>query len=63
MVTADDSGDVAFVVGDEKSVAFLLVEEKPKGKGDDMVIRKFYLDQSTSTSILSFQINADKITN
>ncbi|XP_017281469.1 obscurin isoform X19 [Kryptolebias marmoratus] len=30
MVTSDDSGDVAFVVGDEKSVAFLLVEEKPK---------------------------------
>ncbi|XP_068604975.1 obscurin [Brachionichthys hirsutus] len=30
MVTTDDSGDVAFVVGDEKSVACLLVEEKPK---------------------------------
>ncbi|XP_070397753.1 obscurin isoform X2 [Nothobranchius furzeri] len=30
MVTTDESGDVAFVVGDEKSVAFLLVEEKPK---------------------------------
>ncbi|XP_034146108.1 obscurin isoform X18 [Esox lucius] len=30
MVTPDDSGDVAFVVGDEKTVASLLVEEKPK---------------------------------
>ncbi|XP_068196494.1 obscurin [Antennarius striatus] len=30
MVTTDESGDVAFVVGDEKSVACLLVEEKPK---------------------------------
>lgn len=32
MVTTDDSGDVAFVVGEEKTLAFLLVEEKPKGK-------------------------------
>lgn len=31
MVTTDESGDVAFVVGKEKSVACLLVEEKPKG--------------------------------
>ncbi|CAJ1072456.1 obscurin isoform X18 [Xyrichtys novacula] len=31
MVTTDESGDVAFVVGEEKSVACLLVEEKPKG--------------------------------
>lgn len=38
MVTTDESGDVAFVVGQEKTVACLLVEEKPKGKGDDMVI-------------------------
>ncbi|XP_056911820.1 obscurin isoform X4 [Takifugu flavidus] len=30
MVTTDESGDVAFVVGKEKSVACLLVEEKPK---------------------------------
>nr|XP_057924200.1 obscurin isoform X3 [Doryrhamphus excisus] len=30
MVTTDESGDVAFVVGQEKSVACLLVEEKPK---------------------------------
>nr|XP_046176840.1 obscurin-like isoform X6 [Oncorhynchus gorbuscha] len=30
MVTTDGSGDVAFVVGDEKTVAYLLVEEKPK---------------------------------
>ncbi|XP_052452029.1 obscurin-like isoform X4 [Carassius gibelio] len=30
MVTPDDSGDVAFVVGPEKSVAYLLVQEKPK---------------------------------
>ncbi|KAL7385984.1 hypothetical protein ABVT39_002583 [Epinephelus coioides] len=30
MVTTDESGDVAFVVGEEKSVACLLVEEKPK---------------------------------
>lgn len=32
MVTTDESGDVAFVVGEEKSVACLLVEEKPKGE-------------------------------
>ncbi len=32
MVTPEDSGDVAFVVGPEKSVAYLLVQEKPKGK-------------------------------
>ncbi|XP_050925915.1 obscurin isoform X11 [Lates calcarifer] len=30
MVTTDESGDVAFVMGEEKSVACLLVEEKPK---------------------------------
>ncbi|XP_015254430.1 PREDICTED: obscurin isoform X10 [Cyprinodon variegatus] len=30
MVTTDESGDVAFVIGEEKSVACLLVEEKPK---------------------------------
>ncbi|XP_076000946.1 obscurin isoform X7 [Genypterus blacodes] len=30
MVTTDEAGDVAFVVGEEKSVACLLVEEKPK---------------------------------
>lgn len=34
MVTTDESGDVAFVVGEEKSVACLLVEEKPKGEGN-----------------------------
>lgn len=43
MVTTDESGDVAFVVGEEKSVACLLVEEKPKGKGDDMVTRVLLL--------------------
>ncbi|KAM4551578.1 obscurin isoform 28-T28 [Odontesthes bonariensis] len=30
MVTTDESGDVAFVVGEAKTVACLLVEEKPK---------------------------------
>ncbi|XP_027146358.1 obscurin isoform X11 [Larimichthys crocea] len=30
MVTTDESGDVAFVLGEEKSVACLLVEDKPK---------------------------------
>ncbi|KAM9719648.1 obscurin isoform 23-T24 [Menidia menidia] len=30
MVTTDESGDVAFVLGEVKSVACLLVEEKPK---------------------------------
>ncbi|XP_065114736.1 obscurin isoform X25 [Paramisgurnus dabryanus] len=30
MVTPDDSGDVAFVVGQEKTVAYLMVQEKPK---------------------------------
>lgn len=32
MVTTDESGDVVFIVGEEKSVACLLVEDKPKGK-------------------------------
>lgn len=41
MVTTDESGDVAFVVGEEKCVACLQVEEKPKGKEDDMVTRVF----------------------
>ena len=41
MVTTDESGDVAFVVGEAKTVACLLVEEKPKGKGDDMVTKEF----------------------
>ena len=31
MVTPEESGDVAFVVGEEKSVASLLVQHKPKG--------------------------------
>lgn len=43
MVTTDESGDVAFVLGEEKSVACLLVEEKPKGKGDDTVTRVLLL--------------------
>ncbi|XP_048102100.1 obscurin isoform X11 [Alosa alosa] len=30
MVTPDESGDVAFVVGEEKSVAYLLVQDEPK---------------------------------
>ncbi|XP_029970331.1 obscurin [Salarias fasciatus] len=30
MVTTDETGDVAFVMGEERSVACLLVEEKPK---------------------------------
>ncbi|XP_052452035.1 obscurin-like isoform X10 [Carassius gibelio] len=37
MVTPDDSGDVAFVVGPEKSVAYLLVQEKPKAKPIDIL--------------------------
>ncbi|XP_077101385.1 obscurin isoform X22 [Siphateles boraxobius] len=37
MVTPDDSGDVAFVVGPEKSVAFLMVQEKPKAKPIDIL--------------------------
>lgn len=32
MVTTDESGDVAFVLGEEKCVACLQVEDKPKGK-------------------------------
>lgn len=35
MVTTDETGDVAFVVGEEKSVACLLVEEKPKGEENE----------------------------
>ncbi|XP_062847132.1 obscurin isoform X3 [Trichomycterus rosablanca] len=31
MVTPDDSGDVTFVVGSERSIASLVVQEKPKG--------------------------------
>lgn len=42
MVTTDESGDVAFVIGEEKSVACLLVEEKPKGKETDLVTGIFY---------------------
>lgn len=42
MVTTDESGDVAFVLGEEKSVACLLVEEKPKGKENYMVTGEFY---------------------
>lgn len=34
MVTADESGDIAFVLGEEKSVACLVVEEKPQGNVD-----------------------------
>ena len=34
MVTTDESGDVAFVVGEARTVACLLVEEKAKGKED-----------------------------
>lgn len=45
MVTTDESGDVAFVVGEEKSVACLLVEEKPKGNGDGMATRDFSSSQ------------------
>ncbi|XP_056105326.1 obscurin-like isoform X15 [Rhinichthys klamathensis goyatoka] len=37
MVTPDDSGDVAFVVGPEKSVAYLMVQEKPKAKPIDIL--------------------------
>ncbi|XP_016380464.1 obscurin-like [Sinocyclocheilus rhinocerous] len=37
MVTPDDSGDVAFVVGPEKSIAYLLVQEKPKAKPIDIL--------------------------
>ncbi|XP_047188258.1 obscurin isoform X15 [Scophthalmus maximus] len=37
MVTTDESGDVAFVVGEERSLACLLVEEKPKGKPINIV--------------------------
>lgn len=35
MVSTDESGDVAFVVGEEKSVACLLVQEKPKGEENE----------------------------
>ena len=39
MVTTDESGDVAFVVGEARTVASLLVEEKAKGKGEDVAYR------------------------
>uniref|UniRef100_A0A8C3B0J3 Ig-like domain-containing protein n=1 Tax=Cyclopterus lumpus TaxID=8103 RepID=A0A8C3B0J3_CYCLU len=48
MVTTDESGDVAFVVGEEKTVACLLVEEKPKGKGDDAVTPHIHLHRPTN---------------
>lgn len=51
MVTTDESGDVAFVVGEEKSVACLLVEEKPKGKIDDVVSLAFYCPETSSSII------------
>ena len=38
MVTTDETGDVAFVVGESRTVACLLVEEKAKGKGDGVVV-------------------------
>lgn len=50
MVTTDESGDVAFVVGEERSVACLVVEEKPKGKGEDMVSSDFFTHPSPSTT-------------
>lgn len=34
MVTTDESGDIAFILGEERSVACLVVEEKPKGNVD-----------------------------
>lgn len=40
MVTTDESGDVAFVVGEEKTVACLLVEQKPKGNSDDTATKE-----------------------
>lgn len=43
MVTTDESGDVAFVVGEEKTVACLLVEEKPKGKKKQTLTKEFHL--------------------
>ncbi len=54
MVTSDESGDVAFVLGEEKSVACLLVEEKPKGKGDDMVTEGFCSSHSSPSITSSF---------
>lgn len=40
MVTPDDSADVAFVVGSERTIASLVVKEKPKGKG--IVLWKYF---------------------
>lgn len=42
MVTTDETGDVAFVLGEEKSVASLLVEEKPKGKQKTTILLLTY---------------------
>lgn len=47
MVTADESGDIAFVLGEEKSVACLVVEEKPKGNIDAVDVEEcLYSPQS-----------------
>lgn len=63
MVTPDDSGDVAFVVGEEKTVACLLVEEKPKGNRDVngdvkdglLVLTHLHLSISISPSLSSIK--------
>lgn len=57
MVTTDESGDVAFVVGEEKSVACLLVEEKPKGKGDESFHPQSHFHQKPQIIIILFQIH------
>lgn len=53
MVTTDESGDVAFVLGEEKTVACLLVEEKPKGKGDGTVAPHIHLHQPPNSFVLA----------
>ena len=61
MVTTDECGDVAFVLGEEKSVACLLVEEKPKGKGDEPLLQRpsgFIASSCLSCNCLSWPVES-----
>lgn len=51
MVTPDESGEVAFVIGEEKSVANLLVQDKPKGMGNSDGMRQILIHALSSFSL------------
>lgn len=60
MVTTDESGDVAFVVGEEKSVASLLVEEKPKGK-KKLRDGVFYAPHASLSTVWQIEVWSDTV--